>query len=401
MNYFSKLTAVSLLGGMLAFGVIPNAAAQTPAEVLKPYKAYNAAMTAGDYKTAIKQAKAAWQAAEKSMGENSTTGDLAFNYGFVEKNQGTAKKAIKPLKRAVELATFQKMDAALIQTEREIELISALEAAGEGGKAAKRVTSALKFAQKSGLSDSVYTGELHLLNANACYRNLNRKVDRGQQQTGSLVKTGGSENSIRDGREKCAQIAQRAIDIFKLHPDTARPVYVAAAYNYVGFAMEAKKSWFSAAMSYQNARGAVEAIYDRDTPIVAQSIGRWLNARNYLKRTGRLEYALDNGLCECWPFSNERGVAVEPTKTVDPKFPAGALNHTSGYAIVQFDVSDSGKTENIRILSSWPRDVYDKSAITAISQWEYPAKRTGEPANFRKNLTEPLSYFLKQGLSPI
>lgn len=371
MKHIFRFGAASVMFGLLAFVTTQDVTAQTPPEVLKPYKAYNAAISKGDFKAAIKQAKAAWQAAEKSMGENATTGDLAFNYGFIEKNQGDGKKSIKPLKRAVELASLQNENAATIQLERELELIGALEMIGDGSEAASRVRDAFELVEKAGLPNSVFVGELHLLDANACFRNLNAKITRGQQQTGSFVKTAGSDRGIRDGRAKCATFAQRAVDNFELNADTARPAYVAAAYNYVGFALEAKNSWYSAAMNFQKARDAVEPVYDRDHPVVADAIGRWLNARNYLERTGRLEYALDNGLCECWPYGDNRET-VRPVSTVDPKFPAAALNRTSGYAIVQFDVSDSGKTENVKILNSWPGDVYDKSAIKAIEQWEYP-----------------------------
>ena len=400
--YRMKNLTLSLIA-TLTFSTLAMSApanAQTPPCVLQPYKAYNAAMTAGDFKTAIKQAKSAWQAAEKEMGGSATTGDLAFNYGFIEKNQGDIKKSLKPLKRASELARFHTTNAALIQTEREIEVISALEAIGDGNKARDRVSQALAFAQANGMSNSVLTGELHVQDASACLRNLSRKVTSGRSQIGSLVKKGGGDQNVRAGRAKCATIAKRAIDIFDQNPDSARPVYVSAAHNFVGYALEAKKSWYAAAMSYQKSREAVEAVFERDNPVVAQAIGRWLNARNYLKRTGQLEYALENGLCRCWPYAVDR-LTVEPIERVDPRFPAAALDATSGYAIVQFDVSDGGQTENIRVVNSFPGDIYDKSAIAAVEQWVYPPKTREEPADFRKGLSEPLSYFLSQGLSPI
>ena len=44
------------------------------------YKAYNAAIEAGDEAEAIKRAEAAWQAAETELGDNQTTAILAYNY---------------------------------------------------------------------------------------------------------------------------------------------------------------------------------------------------------------------------------------------------------------------------------------------------------------------------------
>ena len=83
----SLLAALSLS----TFTLATSASAASPESVMNPYKAYNAAIQSGDFKTAIKKGKAAWQAAEKEFGDSKTTGDLAFNYGFIEGNQGTSK----------------------------------------------------------------------------------------------------------------------------------------------------------------------------------------------------------------------------------------------------------------------------------------------------------------------
>ena len=85
MTFTKHLSASIFLLSLL----IPNSAsAKTPPEVLKAYKAYNASMQTGDYKSAIKHAKTAWEQAEAKLGSHSMTGDLAYNYGYVEKNQG-------------------------------------------------------------------------------------------------------------------------------------------------------------------------------------------------------------------------------------------------------------------------------------------------------------------------
>jgi len=85
--------------------------AKTPPEVMKSYRAYDAAMKQNDFKSAIRHAKKAWQYAEDLMGEHALTGDLAYNYGYVEKNQGNKEKSIKALERSIELASLKKEDA--------------------------------------------------------------------------------------------------------------------------------------------------------------------------------------------------------------------------------------------------------------------------------------------------
>jgi len=175
---------------------------------------------------------------------------------------------------------------------------------------------------------------------------------------------------------------------------------VANAHNYVGYGFETNKNWLAAALSYQKARNAIEDVYGRENPLVARTIGRWINARNFLKRKDQLAHAESQGLCKCWPFVIQTP-QVDYIKWVDADFPAKALRRSSGYAIVQLDVSDEGKPENVRILSSWPDDVYDKSSITAAKQLEFQPKTGDEPENFRKGITIPYSYYLSSGLEPI
>jgi len=375
-----------------------NANAATPPEVLEAYKAYNTAMASEDYKSAIKHAKKAWESAEKLMGDSATTGDLAYNYGYVEKNKGENKKALKALERSADLAALKSENAGQIRLEREVEIISSLEALNSGKDATRRVRDALKFAKNNGLENTVFMGELYVHEANACNRDLKWDIMNDKPQIGSLINQSSNEEGIKKGHKKCAKPAQRAVDNFTRNASQARPTYVAAANNFVGYSLETSQAWFDAAMSYQTAREAVEKIYGRDHPLVAQSIGRWLNARNHLRRTDKLEYAEANGLCRCWPYEQTRNT-VDSVKTVDPNFPARA--NQSGYAILQIDVTDTGKPENIRIVHSWPRDVYDKSSVKAMEQWEYAPKTGSEPADFRKNIMVPFNYYLSLDLDPI
>ena len=64
------------VGLALSFGLSSPmmAQAKTPPEVLKPYKAYRAAMRDNKSEVAADYAFEAWQAAEKMMGDTKTTG---------------------------------------------------------------------------------------------------------------------------------------------------------------------------------------------------------------------------------------------------------------------------------------------------------------------------------------
>ncbi len=395
---FVKYVSVSLLA--LSFLMPEFAQAKTPPEVLKAYKAYNASMQSGDYRSAIKHAKTAWEKAEATLGDSAMTGDLAYNYGYVEKNQGDKSKAIKALERSVTLAALKKTDAAALQLEREVELVSSMDGVTKDTPLGKRIKRAMKFAESNGMGNSVFVGELYVHEANICTRRLHRKMANPRKQIGSNISTGSTEEGIKKGNKECAKIALKAVSIFDANPTDTRPAYVASANNYVGYGFEANKNWLAAAMSYQKSRLAIEDVYGRENPLVARSIGRWMNARNFLKRRGQLQHAESQGLCKCWPFTNDRP-QVRASKRVEPDFPAKALKRSSGYAIVQVDVSDAGIPENVRILNSWPDDVYDKSAIAAAKQFEFPAKTAGEPTGFRTSVTIPFSFYLRSGLDPI
>ena len=377
-----------------------NALAKTPPEIMNAFKAYKSSMQSNDYQNAIKHAKTAWQKSETLLGEHVMTGDLAYNYGYIEKNRGEKRKAIKALERSADLASLKKSDAAAFRLEREVELVSSMDGETKDTPMGKRIDKAIKFAKANGMGASVFVGELYVHEANICTRNIQRKMAVPRQQIGSLVNKGSTQEGIQKGNKRCANIAQKAVNIFDANASEARPAYVASANNYVGYGFETNKNFLAAAMSYQKSRNAIEDAYGRDNPLVARTIGRWMNARNYLKRKGQLAHAESQGLCKCWPFTNETP-QVEVTKWSDANFPAGALRRSSGYAIVQMDVSDTGVPENVRIMNSWPEDIYDKSSLTAAKKLEFAPKTGKEPSGFRKGITIPYSYYLRQGLDPI
>ena len=397
-----KTVSASLIA--IALSVPGLANAKTPPDVLKAYKAYNASMEKGDFKAAIKHAKTAWEKAESSLGSHVMTGDLAYNYGYVEKNQGDKSKAIAAFERSVELASLHSSDAAPLQLEREVELVSSMDGVSKDKKLAKRINGAVKFAEANGLGSSVFVGELYVHESNICSRRLNFRVRNSQRQTGSLINKAANEEGIQEANKKCAKTAKKAAEIFDRNVSDARPLYIAIANNYIGRSHEASKNYLGAVLSYQKARLAIEDVYGRETPFVAETIGRWMNARNYLKRRKQLEHAESQGLCKCWPFANDRPhVAI--TKWAEADFPAKALtassSATSGYALVQMDVSDEGLPVNVRILNSWPKKVYDKSSLKAAKKLEFAPKTGDEPEGYRKDVTIPYNYYISQGLEPI
>lgn len=69
-----------------------------------------------------------------------------------------------------------------------------------------------------------------------------------------------------------------------------------------------------------------------------------------------------------------------PHIQVAPKYPSRALTRgIEGFVDVQFDVTEFGATENIRVLRAEPEGVFERSALQAVKRWKYkPMMQDGE-----------------------
>ncbi len=87
----------------IAFALYPICAAGAEKTHLQYYKAYNAALEAGDFEAAATEGEAAWRAAEIELGDVQTTAVLAYNYASLIYFR-RPEQAIEPLERVVEIA---------------------------------------------------------------------------------------------------------------------------------------------------------------------------------------------------------------------------------------------------------------------------------------------------------
>lgn len=373
-----------------------TAFAQTPPEVLKAYKSYNTAMAQNDFKSALKHGKAAWKAAESIMGESKTTGDLAFNYGFLAKSRGLTKDAVPALERAADLSSLTGDKAAEVKLERTVELIAAYESLGEHSDVKKTADAALEAAEKANLGQTVFAGEILVHRALNCSRTANRAARRlvGKPTSTRLAVNSAKDEHTSSIQQRCSRDAESASKIFAANPKMSRPKYVALAANQVGYAYERDDDWVNAIMSYQTAREAVETVYGRDNDFVMGAIGRWVHARAQLDFAGDLDKAKSAGLCDCWPYDvNTEKVAV--VKSVKADLPRNAVEiKSSGSVILKADVSDTGATENVRVVHSWPAGEYDKTAIKAFSQYQYAPKTGYEPEGYRKDVVDVFNFII-------
>ncbi|WP_394202944.1 TonB family protein [Shewanella waksmanii] len=69
---------------------------------------------------------------------------------------------------------------------------------------------------------------------------------------------------------------------------------------------------------------------------------------------------------------------IYPVTRIEPHYPAKAVEQNlNGYVQLQFDISPKGKVENVSVINSSPRGVFDQSAIDALQQWVYQSSANG------------------------
>jgi periplasmic protein TonB len=69
------------------------------------------------------------------------------------------------------------------------------------------------------------------------------------------------------------------------------------------------------------------------------------------------------------------------TRRINPRYPTAAQRaNQEGWVDVEFTVSGTGGVDGVSIVDAQPKHVFDRSAIDAVSKWEFtPATRNGEP----------------------
>lgn len=83
--------------------------------------------------------------------------------------------------------------------------------------------------------------------------------------------------------------------------------------------------------------------------------------------------------------SSKKRAAPVPARIVPPQYPQSAV-HTrpSGYVVIAFTVTSSGRTRNIDVVKSTPTGVFDEAAVKAVRQWRFePYRADGKPASVR------------------
>ncbi len=79
--------------------------------------------------------------------------------------------------------------------------------------------------------------------------------------------------------------------------------------------------------------------------------------------------------------SGGSGSAVTPIVRIEPQYPRkAAMQGTQGWVLLSFDITETGAVDNVQVLKSQPRRVFDMAAKRALLKWKYkPQMEDGKP----------------------
>jgi len=359
---------------MLASLLCGNAFAQmTAADVMTAYNEYNEALTEGDQQKALAAAKTAYERAEEVWGEaKKETALLAANYGdrlSYDKKYADAAPIyercaaiIQALSEPSNASQLGYCEARLAQSYLALE-----DKRAEG--AYRRAIAAFEAARESGaFVDEALLGESYLMVAQLSMPSGKRRIRSGFREFQSFA------NLYRETGE----LAAKAIPLLeKAYGEDSE--LVARAYMYKGYAEEAADDWESAGASYEKAATIFELARGSDDPITARAFGRWrfvVNYRNDEARKAQSKTARDGrepSSKEC--FFHEQGdldVELCPIKRRAPAYPTTGYDlEFGGFTMLVYDVNEQGRTENVRVLESWPASEFERTSSKAVEGWVF------------------------------
>ncbi len=75
------------------------------------------------------------------------------------------------------------------------------------------------------------------------------------------------------------------------------------------------------------------------------------------------------------------GNMLTPIVRIEPQFPRkAAMQGIEGFVVLAFEVTESGTVDNVQIVNSKPRRIFDMDAKRAVLKWKYkPQEEDGKP----------------------
>ncbi len=96
-------------------------------------------------------------------------------------------------------------------------------------------------------------------------------------------------------------------------------------------------------------------------------------------------------------ISNSNGETLpwKPLVEVEPNYPTEAASKgTQGWCVVEYTVSATGSTKELRVVDSSPKDVFDASCLLAVAFWKYKPFIENEKPVEKPGMRAPLIFKL-------
>ncbi|WP_371394663.1 energy transducer TonB [Glycocaulis abyssi] len=356
---------IPVLGLVLAGMWLPGAAHAIPPSVMEPYRAYMAAIEADDLEAAAPHAEEAWQAGVAAGIDDETLAALAENraqlYSDIEEHAraGAAWDAtVEVLRR-----TGADGDA----------LSSAMHNAALSYFMASRMTEARQRAD-------AYLAEIGDAGPDAHLYTIHNIRAQSLWDAGRTRQAGAAAVEALDMLERIGpSVTQRTMALAKLAAvgrsltrDTQSMAFyltlsteISEALGWADSQHEAMDAWLRYLRRNMTDRER-EDLFER---VMASALF------DFEFEYPESEPPEDDGL---------DGVEVQialPQDRRPPSYPYDAMQAgAEGTAMVQFDVSATGRPENIEVIFSVPYSTFGRAAVNAVRRWRYtPRTEDGQP----------------------
>lgn len=344
------ITAIGLCLSTMAL------AADDSAGYLAEYRAYNEALEAGDRTAAAAHALAAWDAAEKALGDHKTTAVLAYNYGQLILFDNP-EAALPALTRAQEL-----LEAGIAELPRaDLEIFLAyvtFKVRGARREYADMLHIALQERDSEGVEASVESARIWLELA-VFYINAHLYETAKESAVAAEAAIIAAVPEDYHARAQAIMIQGAAellpINRFLSSIDAAHAHFVRASHLFP----------------------PQESIETFD-PIFAQIIAWDAATRASLKSRG--DRYRDKKREESWPdlappFKEELIIddcAGDWEKRPLPKYPdLAAKRQYIGAAVIGYHLDEDGTVRGVRVLAEVPVDTFAKYTVKAMERWRY------------------------------
>jgi len=352
----------------LSFLLASQAIAQElPETVTTPYLAYEAAMEAGEAQAAAEAAEQAWRAGLAANIDADTLMVLADNAGQALIAVQENAKALEAIDHASELAEQLGSDPLLLaMMERSaVQVLVLLEEFSPAIRRGERTLDILEALEPSERQQAEVALTYQLLSAAQWSRGTYRQAGRYGER---------------------AVLAARAAGFADQPIFAVSAFHTGAYYSYRDRPLDAAY-WFKVAEIILNREYTQSNIYNASIA--------WGNFErdklNDRERRSLLERLREDSVYQTvqelekvesdWSVDSDQDfVGAVPVRRNPPRYPSNAVGiGAEGLALIQFDVNEQGRTENIEIIYALPYRDFGEASERAVRQWTYtPATRNGE-----------------------